>query len=104
MPKYKTYNILYFKKKPTGKPFIYNRSMTAKNMKDAKAKQDRINKRWNKIKGTTPYRVKTHKVVKKQVKEIMNYKVSFTRKGKRLKTSTTFSKKNKSKILCSITQ
>ena len=27
----------------------------------------------------------------------MNYKVSFTRKGKRLKTSTTFSKKVKAK-------
>lgn len=65
MPKYKTYNKLYFKGKPVGKPFIYDKSMSAKNMKDARSKQDRINKRWNKIKGSTPYRVKTHKVTKK---------------------------------------
>jgi len=65
MPNYTTYNKLYFKGKPVGKPFIYNKSMTAKNTTDAKAKQDRINKRWNKIKGSTPYRVKTYKVTKK---------------------------------------
>lgn len=65
MPNYKTYNKLYFKGKSVGKAFIYNKSMTAKNMKDAKAKQDSINKRWNRIKKGTHYKVKTHKVVKK---------------------------------------
>lgn len=65
MPNFKTYNKLYFKGKPVGKPFIYFKSLLAKDKKTAKAKQDSINKRWNKVKGKSPYRVKTHKVVKK---------------------------------------
>lgn len=65
MKKYKTYNKLYFKGKPVGKAFIYNKSLLAKDKKTAKAKQDRINSQWNKIKKGTQYKVKTHKVVKK---------------------------------------
>lgn len=65
MPKFKTFNKLYFKGKSVGKAFIYDKSMLAKNKTDAKAKQDRINTRWNKVKKGTHYKVKTHKVVKK---------------------------------------
>jgi len=65
MPKYKTYCRLYFRGKPTGRPYIYHKGLNAKNKKDAKAMIDKINRRWNKLEKKSGYVVKTAKVIKK---------------------------------------
>ena len=65
MPRYKTYNRMYYKGKAIGKPFLDFTNLKAKNKTDAENIARKRNASWNKIRTSRGYRAKLIKVKKK---------------------------------------
>ena len=59
---YKAYNKIYFKGKAVGKPFVHSIS---KSRMGAKKETLSSNRRWNKLKTNSHYKVKLFKIVKR---------------------------------------
>jgi len=64
MQTFRTYNRLYFKGKPTGKAFVFHKSLKAKSKVNATKIINKINRAANKLENKTAYRVKLVKVKK----------------------------------------